>query len=238
MRPVLVLRHAEIETPGYLVSYLDGQSIPWRMVRLDAGESPPRNTDAFSGVALMGGPMSVNDSHVPWIADVLRLLRQAVRDDVPLLGHCLGGQLIAKALGGVVEPSGVKEIGWGEVRVSENDAARAWLGDIDRCTVFHWHGETFSIPPNAIRILQGTHCANQAFVTGKHLAMQCHVEMTEELVRLWTCVGRPEIDASADSPAVQSPEEIENDLTRRIHALHRIADRLYARWCGGLARRA
>jgi GMP synthase-like glutamine amidotransferase len=113
MRPVLVLRHAEIETPGYLASYLDGQSIPWRMVSLDAGESPPRNADAFSGVVLMGGPMSVNDAHIPWIADVLRLVREAVRRDVPLLGHCLGGQLMAKALGGVVGPSRVKEIGWG-----------------------------------------------------------------------------------------------------------------------------
>jgi hypothetical protein len=75
-------------------------------------------------------------------------------------------------------------------------------------------------------------------VLGKHLAMQCHVEMTEELVRTWTRVGRAEIDASAESPAVQSPEEIEHDLSRRIHALHAIADRLYARWCGGLARRA
>ena len=237
MRPVVVLRHAEIETPGYLASYLEQHSIPWRMVSLDAGELPPRNTDAFSGLVLMGGPMSVNDVHVPWIADVLRLIRDAVRDDIPLLGHCLGGQLIAKALGAVVEPNVVKEIGWGEVHVSDNDAAREWFGDIHRCTVFHWHGETFSIPPGATRIVHGDHCANQAFVMGKHLAMQCHVEMTEELVRTWTQFGRPEIEASTNSPAVQSPDEIEHNLSQRVHALHVIAERLYDRWCRGLARR-
>jgi GMP synthase-like glutamine amidotransferase len=205
------------------------------LVSLDAGESPPRTIDAFSGLALMGGPMSVNDTHVPWIAAVLRLICNAVRRDVPLLGHCLGGQLIASALGGVVEPNRVKEIGWGEVHISDNDAAREWLGNTRRCTVFHWHGETFSIPLGATRIIQGEHCANQAFVMGKHLAMQCHVEMTEDLVRTWTRFGRPEIEASIDSPAVQSPDAIESNLAQRIDALHRIADRLYDRWCCGLA---
>ena len=238
MTPVVVLRHSEIETPGYFGQYLDERSIPWRTVGLDAGEMPPKNADAFSGLVLMGGPMSVNDADVAWIAPVLRLIQDAVRADIPVLGHCLGGQLMAKALGGTVGPNRVKEIGWGEVRVSDNEAARAWLGDIRRCTVFHWHGETFSIPPRATRILEGDHCANQAFVIGKHLAMQCHVEMTQALVRTWTQVGRPEIEASRDSPAVQPPQEIEHDLARRVDALHPIADRLYERWCRGLARRS
>jgi GMP synthase-like glutamine amidotransferase len=236
MNPVLVLRHCEIETPGYFAAYLDTHAIPWRMVKLDAGERPPREPDAFSGVVLMGGPMSVNDARVPWIAGVLRLIHAAVREDIPLLGHCLGGQLIAKALGGRVGPNPVKEIGWGEVAASDNEVAREWLGDVHRCTVFHWHGETFGIPPNATRIMEGAHCANQAFAMGKHLAMQCHVEMTEDLVRTWTRAGRREIEASADSPAVQSTDEIEHDLTRRIQALHAIAERLYGHWCRGLDR--
>lgn len=76
----------------------------------------------------MGGPMSVNDD-LPWIDPELTLIRQAVANDIPVLGHCLGGQLISKALGGVVGKNPVKEIGWGEVSVADNPVAREWFGE-------------------------------------------------------------------------------------------------------------
>jgi len=183
----------------------------------------------------MGGPMSVNDD-LPWIIPALELVRDAVRKDVPVLGHCLGGQLMAKAFGGAVRANPVKEIGWGEVRVADNGVARAWLGELPAFESFHWHGETFSIPPGATRILENEHCANQAFAIGKHLGMQCHVEMTEELVRLWLDSGSREIQESVKSPAVQRPEEIEKDLQARLDRLHEVANRLYDRWSEGLSR--
>ena len=235
MNPVAVFRTARSEGPGYFATYLERRSIPLRLVALDEGAPVPRDVRRFSGLAFMGGPMSVNDG-LAWIAPALELVREAVRKDVPVLGHCLGGQLIARAFGGSVGPNPVKEIGWGEVRVADNALAREWLGEIAGFESFHWHGETFSIPPGATRVLEGAHCANQAFALGKHFGMQCHVEMTEELVRAWLAGGADEIRASSASPAVSRPEEMEADLQGRLERLHQVADRIYDRWSENLSR--
>lgn len=233
MKPVAIFRTSPSEGPGYFATYLERRSIPWLLVKLDAGEAVPRDVRRFSGLCFMGGPMSVNDD-LPWIAPALELIREAVRKDVPVLGHCLGGQLMSKAFGGSVRASKVKEIGWGEVRASDNGVARGWLGETRAFQSFHWHGETFTIPPGATRILENDLCENQAFAIGKHLGMQCHVEMTPELVREWLATGAHEI-AESRSPAVQSPAEIEKGLGS-LEALHEVADRLYDRWTANLSR--
>ena len=235
MKPVAIFRCASSEGPGYFASFLEARALPWSLVRLDAGERVPRHAGAFSGIAVMGGPMSANDE-LPWVAPLLELVRDAARRDLPAIGHCLGAQLMARAFGGTVRRNPVKEIGWGEVRVADNGAARAWLGELAAFESFHWHGETFSIPYGEVRVLENGHCANQGFALGKHLGLQCHVEMTAELVRDWCRGGAEEIRASASSPAVQEPREIERDLEPRLEALHRVADRLYERWIGGLSR--
>ena len=210
------------------------RSIPQRTIAVDAGEPLPRSAREFSGLVFMGGPMSVNDD-LPWIAPALALVQDAVRNDRPLLGHCLGGQLIAKALGAEVRASPVKEIGWGEVAVSDNALAREWFGALKGFDAFHWHGETFALPLGATRVLENAHCANQAYVLGKHVGLQCHLEMTADLVRLWCRGGREEIETSAASPAVQSAETIQRDLESRCAQLNAIAERIYARWLEGLA---
>jgi len=195
----------------------------------------PRDARRYSGLVFMGGPMSANDD-LPWIVPALALVADAVRKDVPLLGHCLGGQLMARALGGTVRDAPVKEIGWGEVRVCANGVAREWLGPLESFEAFHWHGEAFSIPPGGTRVLENAHCANQAFAIGKHLGMQCHVEMTAELVEDWLQGGAREIEAARASPGVQKPGQVRKDMARRLEALHAVADRLYERWCEGLSR--
>jgi len=235
MYPVAVFRTARTEGPGYFATYLERRSIPLQLVALDEGASVPRDARRFSGLVFMGGPMSVNDE-LPWIASALELVRDAVRKDVPVLGHCLGGQLMARAFGGVVRANPVKEIGWGEVRVAQNQLAREWLGELAAFESFHWHGETFSIPPGATRVLESAHCANQAFALGKHFGMQCHVEMTEDMVKAWLAGGAEEMREAAASPAVQKPEEIRRDLAARLDALHAVAERIYDRWTEGLSR--
>jgi GMP synthase-like glutamine amidotransferase len=235
VKPVAIFRASPTEGPGYFATYLERRSIAWQLVPLDGGARVPRDARRYCGLVFMGGPMSVNDA-LPWIAPALELVRDAVRKDVPLLGHCLGGQLIAKALGGTVRANPVKEIGWGEVRVAENEVAREWLGDLQDFLSFHWHGETFAIPPGATRVMENAHCANQGFALGRHFAMQCHVEMTEELVRSWLASGAEEIAASRSSPAVQEPDEIARDLPARLAALHEVATRIYDRWVEGLSR--
>jgi len=209
--------------------------MPSKLYALDEGRAVPRDLRKFSGLVLMGGPMSVNDE-LPWIKPMLELVRDAVRKDVPVLGHCLGGQLMSKALGGEVTRARVKEIGWGHVDVADNSVAREWFAPLKGFDAFHWHGETFTIPPGATRVLGNAHCANQAFATGKHLGLQCHVEMTERLIRDWCHGGAKELRASATSPGVQSSEKIEKNIEARVAALHQVADRVYERWTEGLAR--
>lgn len=233
MKPVAIFRHVRSEGPGYFATVLTRRSIPHRLIAVDAQEPVPSTARAFSGLVFMGGPMSANDA-LPWIAPVLALIRDAVRQDLPLLGHCLGAQLMAKALGAEVHPAPVKELGWGEVSVSDNALARAWFGARARFTAFHWHGETFSLPPGATRILENMYCENQAYVLGKHIGLQCHVEMTPELVRSWCRGGRAEIEASRESPAVQSADEMQDLLEMRVTQLNAVAETVYARWLEGL----
>jgi GMP synthase-like glutamine amidotransferase len=176
----------------------------------------------------MGGPMSVNDN-LPWIPEVTRLIRHAIAADVPVLGHCLGGQLISKALGGVITPNPVKEIGWLPITRVDSAIAQDWLDGLPReFEVFHWHGETFSIPPGATRILASRDCANQAFVIGKTLAFQCHIEMTGDMVREWARVGADEL--APVCATVQNPQTMTANLEARVAQLQGLAGKFYDRW--------
>jgi GMP synthase-like glutamine amidotransferase len=235
MKPVAIFRHAATEGPGYFATYLDRHDVPWRVIRIDEGEAVPGQPGEYSGLAFMGGPMSVNDD-LPWIAPVLELIRAASDAGIPTLGHCLGGQLIAKALGGAITRNPVKEIGWGRVNVVQNAAAARWFGDgVNSFESFHWHGETFSIPAGATRVLASPHCENQAFVLGPHLAMQCHVEMTPELIRAWCRDWEKEVESLARRmPSVQTPAQMTDTLDAKLRALNLVAARIYDRWIEGL----
>ena len=229
MKPIAVFRHYVTEGPGYFATYLDRHRLPWTLVRVDEGQPVPQSTDPFSGLVFMGGPMSVNDD-LPWLSAALALIREAVAKDVPVLGHCLGGQLLSKALGGRVTRNAVKEIGWGEVRIEDPVAAREWFGATSSAFLtFHWHGETFTVPQGATRLLSSPWCENQAFVLGRHLGLQCHIEMTEELLRTWCRTGAREVAASG-GPSVQPVDVILEDLDGRLAQLHAVADRVYGRW--------
>lgn len=234
MKSIAIFRHAATEGPGYFADFLDECAIPWQLIRIDAGDTVPQDASAYSGLVFMGGPMSVNDE-LPWIPQTLALIRQAVAQNIPVLGHCLGGQLMAKALGGVVARNPVKEIGWGGVTLTGNDQARAWFGDIQAFEAFHWHGETFSLPQGATLLLSSAHCTNQAFALGRHLGLQCHVEMTEAMIQRWCEAGADEIAASAGSPAVQSAHTMQLQMADKLPQLHAVARQLYQHWLAGLA---
>lgn len=236
MKPIAIFRHTPTEGPAYFATYLERRGIPYRVFKIDAGEVVPADSSSFAGLCFMGGPMSVNDD-LPWIAPVCSLIRDAVARDVPVLGHCLGGQLIAKSLGALVTRNPVKEIGWGAVQVLDEPEARRWLGDdLHEFLSFHWHGETFAIPEGAVRLMQSPWCANQAYVLGKHFGMQCHVEMTPELIRTWCRDWAKEVEALAGRvPSVQTPAEMEAGIDDKVRALNAVADRIYDRWVSGLA---
>lgn len=235
MKPVAIFRHLAHEGAGYLAEFLAERGIPTRLIAIDAGDAVPEHADDFSGLVFMGGSMSVNDD-LPWIPFSLALIRDAVAKDVPVLGHCLGGQLMSKALGGQVTRNAVKEIGWGEVEVSDNAVAKTWFGETASFPAFHWHGETFSLPLGATRLLSSPYCVNQAFVLGKHLALQCHVEMTEDMIRAWYVEGAAEVRAAAGSPAVQFSEVALQQMGGSLPKLRAVAVKLYECWVRSLKR--
>lgn len=228
MKPVLVVRHVAHEGPGYLADFLNQRSVPFEILAIDSGDNFPSSPDAYSALVFMGGPMSVNDD-LPWIPPALSLIRQALKQNMPVLGHCLGGQLIAKAMGASVYANPVHEYGWLPVQVSDNDLARQWFPRLPpRFIAFHWHGETFDLPGGATRVWASEHCRNQAFVLGNTLAMQCHVEMTPGLVQDW--VDRADDETLAVAPSVQARDVILSDLAGRISAMQSIADSIYDNW--------
>jgi len=233
MKPIAIFRHVAIEGPGYLAEFLDERKIPWQLIAIDSGDAAPQSTSEYAGLVFMGGPMSVNDD-LSWISSEMALIKDALVKDIPVLGHCLGGQLISKALGGVISRSSVKEIGWGAVNVSNSVIARSWFGDIRSFQAFHWHGETFTLPQGATHLLSSIYCVNQAYAIGKHLALQCHVEMTPEMIASWCVAGADEVDASRASPAVQTVEEMQRRITADLPRLRDVAAKLYTRWIDGL----
>ena len=234
IKPVIIFRFLGREGAGFLGDFLTAQNIPWQLHEIDLGKPAPASILAYSGMILMGGPMSVNDD-LPWIAPILGLIREAMDNDIPVLGHCLGGQLMSKALGATVSKNAIKEIGWGKVVVSQNQAAKNWFGDIHTFNAFHWHGETFALPKGVIHLLASAHCQNQAWSIGKHLAFQTHIEMTTEMVQKWCEEGADELLESVDSVAVQQAGAMQETLPVHVFFLNKVANQVYTQWIKGLA---
>lgn len=247
MKPVVIFRHLATEGPGYFATFLEAHRIPWTLIAIDREEPIPASAADFAGLVFMGGPMSVNDP-LPWIEAECALIRDAVARGVPVLGHCLGGQLISRALGGQVTRNPVKEIGWSTVQAEASETATRWLGartgdaavieGNGTAIVFQWHGETFSLPPGSERLFSNAACANQMFALGPHLGMQCHVEMTEAMIERWCESWPEEVAGLGDTlPAsVQTPATMLAETPARLGAMRRLADRLYGEWLKGLVR--
>ena len=235
MPPIAIFRFSRTEGKGYFADWLDAQGLSWQLVALDEGAPVPSDPRAFAGIGLMGGPMSVNDGFA-WSAPLSALLRAAVAREIPVLGHCLGGQLLAQALGAPVTRAAVAEIGWLDVEVCDVPAQRNWFGGRAAFTTFQWHYDAFALPAGATPVLTNAFNANQAYVVaGRHIGFQCHIEMTRALVDTWLATGAQELPAKS-SPAVHSAADIRRDLDARVTALHAVADDVYARWAQGLAR--
>lgn len=234
MRPVAVFRFSRSEGPGRFGDWLSAHGRPFRLVALDLGEPVPGDPEAFAGIGMMGGPMGANDE-TPWRDPLAVLLRRAVDARVPVIGHCLGGQILSRALGGAVTKAPVAEIGWIDVESTDRDAAREWFGGRDSMNVFEWHYDAFTIPPGAARVLANAFNENQAYVLDdRHIGFQCHVEMTRELVTAWCDMAPDELPA-VSTPSRQSRADILGGLDAHVASLNALADGVYARWARALA---
>jgi GMP synthase-like glutamine amidotransferase len=233
MKPIRFFRHIACEGPGYLGTILDRLQRPYEVVCIDDGHAVPRAFDDVAGLVFMGGSMSVNDP-LAWISDEIDLIQRAHEARVPMLGVCLGSQLLTKALGGTVSKGmNGQEIGWHPLQRVDGAGRIRALNDLpEEPLAFHWHGDTFSLPPGAELILSSACYPHQAYVCGKSLAMQFHIEVTAEMVREWTSLYAS--DMAQGGACNQVLDEITRDLETRIPALHRLADRLFEHWLAGL----
>jgi len=228
MKPVRIFCHVACEPPGYLADFLDARGCPWEWVCLASGREVPRDLDGLAAIVIMGGPGNVNEPPV-WMQQELDLIRRAAILGIPVLGICLGAQLISKALGGSVMPAKSLEVGWHMVEQTGDPAASGWFAGLpQRFEVFQWHAHTFSIPPVAVPLLRSDCAENQAFAFGNILAMQFHLEVTPDSVRELT--QRFPGDTEAVSSCVQAASEITVDLEARTNRLHKIADVVFERW--------
>lgn len=229
MGPVLILQFMADDTPAYLGSWLQRQGVAFDL-RL-AGDAPfPERIDGYRALALLGGSMSVNDD-LPFLRAAERLIVQAMHRDVPVLGHCLGGQLMAKTLGASVGASPAPEVGWHRVQCTASAESAAWFGPQPSHHVFQWHYEAFDLPRGAVGLASNAACAQQAFALGRHLALQFHLEVDAAKVELWLTQHDAHYRAAqALSSTVQPEALVRNGTAVWLRMQQRLADRVYGRW--------
>ena len=234
MNPVYIIRHIECEGPGYLETVLQQSQVEYRLIAIDQQEPLPASPERMSGLVIMGGPMSVNDDD-DWIALEKTLIRQAIDNNLPVLGHCLGGQFIAAALGANIANNPVKEIGWLPVSATDQDReVPDWLALFSQAqTVFHWHGETFELPHNSTRLLSSKDCTNQAFLHKDNVfAFQCHIEMTAPMVDEWSRLYEDELQEP--SGTIQTRKQMLAACEKHIPNMNRLSDEIYKSWIAKL----
>ena len=232
MKPVLVLQNLTSDGPGFLGTWLQRNAIPFEVCDTQAGQAYPARMTGFGALALLGGEMSANDD-LPSLRQAERLILQAMDVDLPVIGHCLGGQLMARALGARVVDSPAPEIGWQALKVVDSPAAEAWLSTARELTVYHWHRESFELPRGAELLASTEVCPHQAFAIGRHLAMQFHVELDRDKLAAWSASVDPAyLRAQCEHATVQSGAMMRAQTERALPAQQRLADALYRRWLG------
>jgi GMP synthase-like glutamine amidotransferase len=221
---VVVFRHVPFEGAGLIAPALEQRGFPLEYADLYRDEAELPDVAAAAGLIFLGGPMSVNDP-LPYLQQESDLIRQAIDRGQPVMGVCLGSQLIAKTLGARVYRNPVKEIGWYDLHFTEAGRADAILSGIDNSeTVFHWHGETFDVPAAAERLAYSEDCANQAFRFGRNVyGLQFHLEVTPAMIEDW-CMQE---ENCGDIRELGSPPDPWHNQPR----LEWLAAMVFGHWC-------
>jgi GMP synthase-like glutamine amidotransferase len=226
-----VLQHVPFEGPANVGVWATRTGHDLAVTNLHHGDALPP-IDAADALVVLGGLMSVTDEHeYPWLVAEKAFLREYIATARPVLGICLGAQLLAECLGGTVRRNDQREIGWHEVTLTP--AARR-IGPMaswpDRMLALHWHGDTFSLPPDAERIASSPATAEQGFVYGGNvLALQFHIEYSVGSIELMLKHCGHEL---VDGPFVQNPERIRADIARNVARTKRWLDALLDSWLG------
>lgn len=190
-RKILSIQNISCETLGTLEDFLESDG--YALDKVLAPEDPiPQSAIEFSAIILLGGPMSVYEG-IPYLTKEQFLIRDAFRRNIPILGVCLGSQLIAGALGGTVYKGAKKEIGWYDVKITDKGLNNLFNGlEKKELGVFQWHGDTYTLPRNAV-VLAYSDLYPQAFKIGSAYGLQFHLEVTADMIKVWTDEYREEI---------------------------------------------
>lgn len=229
MSDIYIFTHSEYCPPAHLGTVLDSLGLAYQVLRVDQGELAGLDLQRPKAVAIMGGPMSVNDP-LPWLTRELEAIEHLLKREVPLIGHCLGGQLLAKALGADVSPMGYLESGWQAMQRLDQAAPSPWLAHAPQdVSIFQWHGDRFALPEGAQALLSSRWCAQQGFSWGdKVLALQGHPEMNQALLREWLSDWSSMLDATQASQ--QSSAQMLADVSGKVEQLNQLAEGFYRHW--------
>ena len=230
MKPVLILQHQTPEWPAYLVTWLKQHNIPYENFNAGSGQHFPASIEPYSAMAIMGGGMSAND---PLLSNRQAeiLILQAVLHDRPVIGHCLGGQLMSRALGAEITASPQPEIGWQPIEYSTDSLVNHWFGTNPTEMIMQWHYEAFAVPTGATRLASSASCPNQAWCFGPHLAMQFHIEMDVTKAHAWALDEDANwADARSKYSSVQSGQDIVQGIDRYLPQHQATADHIYSTW--------
>ncbi|MDP2219803.1 MAG: type 1 glutamine amidotransferase [Hydrogenophaga sp.] len=229
---VLLLQHLHEDGPGYLGQWLDEQGARWQVRCAEAGEAYPETVRGYRGLAVLGGAWSANDDR-PTLRQAEALILEADALGIPVLGHCLGGQLMARAFGGRVERQPQPEVGWLPMHHTGSETARAWLGHAADATVYQWHQDSFvQLPPGAELLACSPACAHQAFALRQHLAMQFHIEITPAKIADW--LAHPgeayPLHVLLHPDSVQDPARMHAATAQHLAGSQALAARIYGVW--------
>jgi GMP synthase (glutamine-hydrolysing) len=224
----LVLQHVAIEGPGTLASYLMARGWTLETVALYEGACLPEDAQGYQAVIVMGGPMGVYDEAAyPFLRDEQRFLIRVLAQGVPLLGICLGSQLLAKALGARVYRNPQKEIGWYTVDLTTAGAADTlFAGLTSPVPVFQWHGDAFDLPAGATPLASSPLCTNQAFRYGDRVyGLLFHLELTPEVIHSWMVAFHDEL---VSVQGAIDPARIVAEMPDRCVAYQQVGRRVFA----------
>lgn len=229
MKKLLVFQHVAHELLGTLNPLLKRAGFRIRYVNFARHPHARPSLDGYDGLVVLGGPMSANDSnHLPHLVTEMKLIEVALARNLPVLGICLGAQLIAKTLGAAVYPNRQKEIGWHNVSPTEHALRDPLLSAFAQTEmIFQWHGETFDIPKSTHHLAFSSLCANQAFRYGANVyGLQFHLEVDEPMIHRWLRVAE-NIKEIASLGGTNTPERIHSQTPAHMERLAQLSERVF-----------
>jgi len=230
MRRLLVFQHVSFEILGTLHPLLKARGFRIRYANFGRHPHARAEIARYNGLVVLGGPMNVDDlERHPHLAVEVELIQQAIEQGLPVLGICLGAQLIAKALGARVHANGGKEIGWYDVSptlAAKDDPLFRDFGEMEK--IFQWHGDVFELPAGAVHLATSQRCPHQAFRYGTNVyGLQFHLEVDEHLIERWLTV--PAHCAELNEEHI-NPETIRHETTQYLHRAHAMSEQMFGRF--------